>query len=103
MPARALARPMRLRVNRAAFRQDQSAMLKKAKGRTVLVLTGRKEADEKYVLDKRYFDELVEKLRASIETLEISLDQKLFRQILMTAETLDLDRLHSFEEAFRED
>ena len=42
-----------------------------------------------------------------METLEIIKDQKLFGQILKASKTIDddirLGKLHSFEEAFRED
>ena len=106
MATTSLIRPEKVRVNRAAFRQNQSAMLKRAKGRRVLLVTSPKEADQKYVLDKRYFEELVGSLKGAMETLEIVTDQRLFQQMLAAAETLDRDlrhgKLHSFEQAFQE-
>ena len=51
--------------------------------------------------------ELRKKLESVIETLEITMDRKLFNQILATADTLEEDlrlgKLHSLEEAFGED
>ncbi len=104
MSSRALARPETIQVKRSEFRRNQKRLLKKAKGRTVVVVTSRGEGEEKCVLDRRYFEELLKKLAAAIETLEITTDRKLFQQLLRAAETLDddaqLGRLHSFEEAF---
>ncbi len=105
MTSRALLKPERVETNRSELRQKQSDILAKAKGRTVVVVTthGR---EEKYVLDKEYFDEILNKLRAALETLEITVDTKLFRRLLKAAETIDEDirlgKLHSFEEVFGE-
>ena len=48
----------------------------------------------------------VERMRSLIETLEITEDRKLFRQILQAAITLKDDvrvgKLHSFEEVFKD-
>jgi len=55
------------------------------------------------VIDKEYFDEVLGKLRAAVETLSITTDERLFAQIMAAAKTLDEDirlgRLRSFEEA----
>ena len=106
MSAIALTKPEKIAVRRSQFRRHQSAMLKKAKGRKVVVLTDRGGAAEKYVLDKRYFDELLAKFRSAVETLEITMDRRLFDRLLAARETLDQDirrgKLHSFEEAFEE-
>ncbi len=68
------------------------------------MLTTRGEGEEKCILDKRYFEELLKRLTAAVETLEITTDTKLFQQLLRAADTLDQDarlgRLHSLEEAF---
>lgn len=107
MTAKALARHEKIHVNRSQLRQHQSALLKKAKGRTVVVVTARDAEDEKCVVDRQYFRELTEKLEAAIETLEITTDTRLFSQILKAAATVDNDirlgRLRSFEEAFGQD
>jgi phosphotransferase system IIB component len=104
MSVMALTRPERKIVNRSELRQKQSATLRMARGNQVVVISANHEEDEKLLLDKKYFDEIMQKLRAVIETLEITSDQKLFKQILGVAETLEEDtrlgRLHSFEEAF---
>jgi len=106
MPARALFRPETVKVNRSQLRQQQSAVLKRARGKTVVVVTARGESEEKCVVDKQYFEEILEKLRTAMETLEITTDAKLFPQLLKAAETLDEDvrrnRLRSLEETFRE-
>jgi len=78
-----------------------------ARGNQVVVISATHEEDEKLLMDKKYFDDIVQKLRAVIETLDIMSDQKLFKQIVGVAATLEEDtrlgRLHSFEEAFGEE
>lgn len=104
MTARKLARPNRLTVKRTDLRQRQRSTLAKAKGRTVVVISAPAPEQEKLLVDKRYFDELVERMRSLAETLEITMDRKLFEQILRAAPRLEektrAGRLHSFEEAF---
>jgi hypothetical protein len=99
-----LALPERVKVNRSQLRQSQSKILRQAKGRTIIEIPGWTEEDGKYVVDKRYFDEVLRRLRATVETLEITADPKLFGQILRAARTIDDDarrgKLHSFDEAF---
>jgi hypothetical protein len=99
-----LALPEKVKVNRSQLRQSQSRILRQAKGRTIVEVPGWTEEDGKYVVDKRYFDDLLRKLRAAVETLEITADPKLFAQILRSARTIDQDahagKLHSFGEAF---
>jgi hypothetical protein len=99
-----LALPEKVKVNRSQLRQSQSKILRQAKGRTIIEVPGWTEGDGKYVVDKRYFDSLLSKLRATVETLEITADPKLFGQILRAAQTIDRDarrgKLHSFGEAF---
>jgi len=100
--------PQKVQVNRSQLRQKQSAVLGKAKGRTVVVVSDARAGGEvKYVLDRLYFEQLWKNLRAAVETLEITADRKLFDQILRAAETLQEDvrtgKLHFFEEAFRAD
>lgn len=79
-------------------------IFRQARGRRIVQVTGWSDEDEKYVVDKRYFDDLLKKFHATVETLEITADPKLFAQILRAAETIDQDmrlgKLHSFEEAF---
>jgi hypothetical protein len=99
--------PEKVKVNRSQLRQSQSKILRQAKGRTIIEIPGWTEEDGKYVVDKRYFDDLLRKFRATVETLEITADPKLFGQILRAAPTLDQDarsrKLHSFDEAFGEE
>jgi len=103
----ALTQPERKVVNRSELRQKQSATLRMARGNQVVVISATHEEDEKLLMDKKYFDDIVQKLRAVIETLNIMSDQKLFKQIVGVAATLEEDtrlgRLHSFEEAFGEE
>ena len=106
MPKPTLTRPDVIPVRRSQLRQNQSSLLRKVKGRTVLVIRGPGGEDEKYVLDKEYFQELLKRFSSLVETLEIMADRKLFNQILAAAGTLEEDlrrgRLHSVEEAFGE-
>jgi len=106
MSVKALTRPEEKIVNRSELRQKQRATLRMARGHQVVVISANDEEDEKLLLDKRYFDEIVKQLRAVIETLEIIGDQKLFNQILGVSESLEgntrLGKLHAFEEAFGE-
>jgi len=99
-----LAPPEKVKVNRSQLRQSQSKILRQAKGTTIVEVPGWTEEDGKYVVDKRYFDDLLRKFRATVETLEITADPKMFRQILRAAQTIDRDarggKLHSFDEAF---
>jgi len=101
-----IAHPETIKVNRSQLRQNQSKIFRRAQGRTVIQVTGWNEEDEKYLVDKRYFDDLLRKLRATVETLEITSDPKLFSEILRAADTIDdkarRGKLHSFAEAFRE-
>jgi hypothetical protein len=101
-----LSLPEKVKVNRSQLRQSQSKILRQAKGRTIVEVPGWTENDGKYVVDKRYFDELLRKLRATVETLEITADPRLFGQLLRAAQTIDHDaragKLHSFHEVFGE-
>ena len=109
MPVGASVRPEKITVKRSELRQNQSRLLGKAKGRTVLVIDGPSSGDEnkKYVLDKAYFDDLLQRYSSLLETLEITVDRTLFNQIMAVAGSLEEDlrqgRLHSFEEAFGEE
>jgi hypothetical protein len=77
-----------------------------AKGKNVVLVAARGKGQEKYILDKPYFDELVSARDAAMETLEILMDRKLYSRLLKTAETLEQDvrkgRLASFEQVFGE-
>jgi hypothetical protein len=107
MTVKALTRPEKKIVNRSELRQKQRATLRMARGNQVVVISANDQEDEKLLLDKQYFDEIVKQLRAVVETLEIIGDQKLFNQILGVSESLEentrLGKLHSFEEAFGEE
>jgi hypothetical protein len=107
MANRTLMRPHAIRVNRSDLRQKQRETLSQAKQNTVVVISASDPEDEKLLVDKKYFDELVQTMRSLAETLEIMADQKLFAQILSAASTLREDaqggKLHSFEEVFGND
>jgi hypothetical protein len=107
MTTLALTRPRLVVVNRTDLRQKQREILDRAKGSTVLVISATDQEEEKLVVDKAYFDELVQRLSSLIETLEITTDRRLFSQILRVASNLEEDtrlgKLHSFEEAFGEE
>lgn len=106
MTARALIRPETIQVNRSELRTQQSKFLQKASGNRIVLVVGRAE-EEKYVVDKKYLDEVIAKLRSAMETMNVMKDQRLFAQILKASETIDEDirlgKLHSFEEAFGEE
>jgi hypothetical protein len=107
MTALALTHPKTVRVNRTEFRENLRAMLDKAQDCTVVEISAPNNEDERLLLDRKYFDELVKSLKSLMETLEITTDRKLFEQIIRAASTLEddtrLGKLHSFEEAFGED
>jgi hypothetical protein len=96
-----------IEVNRSELRQNQSALLRRARGKRALLIKANDEEDEKVVLDKQYFDQIRRSLGAVVETLEIAMDRKLFNQILAAADTLDEDlrlgKLHSLEDVFAEE
>lgn len=106
MKAAGTLQPQTRKVNRSRLRQDQSHILRMAKGRTVVVVASRGNEEEKFILDKGYFEELTSGLKAAMETLEVTMDANLYRRLLRTAETLEADarqgKLHSLEEAFGE-
>jgi hypothetical protein len=96
-------------VKRTQLRQQQSAWLRRAIGRTVLVVDAANDSlDEKCVLDKRSFEELLLRMESLVESLEIMTDNRDFvKQILDAAPTLEEDlrrgKLHSLDEAFEDD
>jgi hypothetical protein len=102
-----LTHPHKVPVNRSELRQKQRETLDRAKDNTVLVIAATDKEEEKLILDKKYFEELVLRLRSLAETLEITMDRDLFARIMQTASTLEEDtrlgKLHSFEEAFGEE
>ena len=106
MSATALTKTEMIEVNRSELRQNQSALLRRVRGSRVLLIKANDEAEEKVVLDKKYFDQIRQQLEAVVETLEITMDRKLFNQILAAADTLDEDvrlgKLHSLDDAFAE-
>jgi len=99
--------PKTTEVNRSQLRQEQSSVLKKAVGENVVIVTATSEDDEKYIVDKRYFENILKQLRSAIETLEIAANTKLFNNLLSVADTIDEDlrlgRLYSFEEVVEDD
>ena len=107
MSATVLTNAEMIEVNRSELRQNQRALLRKARGRKVLLIKANDATEEKVVLDKQYFDQIRQELEAVVETLEIAMDRKLFNQILAAADTLEEDlrlgKLHSLEDAFAED
>lgn len=100
--------PQLIPVNRSTLRSKQREYLGRATGRKVLLVKAeRQDEEEKYVVDKRYFEDLVSRLESTIETLEIVLDRRLFNQILATADDLEEQmrqgKLRSFGEVFPEE
>ena len=71
----------------------------------MVVVNGTTGDAEKYIVDKKYFEELLKQWRSAVETLEIAADVRLFNNLIRTADTIDRDlrqgTLHTFEEAFK--
>jgi hypothetical protein len=107
MTALALTRLKTVRINRTELRDNLRAKLDQAQDCTIIEISAPNDEDERVLLDKKYFDKIMQQLRAVIETLDIMSDQKLFKQIVGVAQTLEEDtrlgRLHSFDEAFGEE
>ena len=107
MTVLSLTKPHWITVKRSELRQNQRATLKRAKGRTVVLISANDAEEEKLVIDKEYFNEVLGKLQAAVETLSITMDERLFGQIMTAAKTLEEDirlgKLRSFEEAFGEE
>jgi hypothetical protein len=103
----ALAEPKFKKVNRSELRQKQKATLRLVHGSEGLIIQSDDEESEKVVLDRKYFEQIQKHLQNVVETLEITMDQRLFKQILAAADTLEEDlrlgKLHSLEDAFAED
>lgn len=101
-----MRRPKMVRVNRTEFRAKQRELLNKAKGNTVVEITGDDDS-EKLVLDKKYFDELFRNLNAYIETLQVTMDKRLMAAIMSAASTLNDDvnkgKLLTMDEVFSEE
>jgi hypothetical protein len=105
MSISSLLQPRKIAVRRTELRNQQSKILGKAKGRRVVVVSGSSNEDEeKYVLGKTYFEDLLTQMESLSETVEIIADRRLFNQIMNATDTLDEDlrlgRLAGVEEAF---
>ena len=72
--------PKPIEVNRSELRQDQSSVLKKAVGKRVVVVSGTTDDAEKYMVDKRYFEELLKQWQSAVETLEIAADKAILME-----------------------
>lgn len=98
--------PAAYKVNRSKLRQDQSSILRKVKGNSIVAVGARGKGEEKYIVEKAYFERLVRERNAALETLAIAVDRKLFPRLLRITETIAGDarhgRLHSFEDVFGE-
>ena len=93
-----------IRVNRSELRQEQSSVLRKAVGQRIVVIGATPDDDEKYIVDRKYFDRLLDEWHSARETLEIATDVRLLNNLLSAADTIDEDlrrgRLKAFEDAF---
>jgi flagellar hook-associated protein FlgK len=107
MTALALTHPQRIQVNRTDLRDQQSKYLREATGYRIIEVVGRADGEDRCVVDKLYFEEVLSKLKSAIETINVMKDQRLFNQILNASRTIEEDtrlgKLHSLEEAFGED
>ena len=108
MGVSSLLKPEKIAVGRTELRNRQSNILGKAKGRKIVVVSGSSsEAEEKYVVGKTYFEDLLTQLASLSETMEILADRRLFNQIMSATDTLGEDlrlgRLAGIDEAFADD
>jgi PHD/YefM family antitoxin component YafN of YafNO toxin-antitoxin module len=69
------------KVSATDFRDDLKEHLKTVKDNTVLLIENRRQA-AKYVVDREYFDRLVEERESILATLEILADRKLTNRLL---------------------
>ena len=94
----------RIRVSASEFRDRFKHYAAKAKGGKVVLVENRRQGQDKYLVDKEWFDNFVREHESILATLEILRDRKLTERLLSLARTIDADvdagRLHSMEEVF---
>lgn len=69
MAKKTLMRSHCVRVNRSGLRQKQRETLNQAKQNTVVVVSARDPEDEKLLVDKKYFDELIRSKECNLPRL----------------------------------
>ncbi len=71
-----------------------------------LVLVENRRQQAKYLVDKKWLDQLVQERESLLATLEILADKKLTARLMSLAKTIDddidKDRLHSMDKVFAE-
>ena len=94
----------RIRVSASEFRDRFKHYASKAKGGKVVLVENRRRGQDKYLVDKEWFDSFVREHESTLATLEILRDRKLTERLLSLARTIDADveagRLHTMEEVF---
>ncbi len=91
------------RVSATEFRDHVKDYLKKAKGDNVVLVENRRR-EPKYIVDKEWFDDVMQSVKSTMATLEILADRELTERLLNVSTTVDADlragRLHTMEEVF---
>jgi len=94
----------RIRVSASEFRDRFKHYAEKAKGGNVVLVENRRQGQDKYLVDKEWFDSFVREHESILATLEILRDRDLTERLLGLARTIDADveagRLHTMEEVF---
>ncbi len=94
----------RIRVSASEFRDRFKHYAEKAKGGKVVLVENRRQGQDKYLVDKEWFDSFVREHESILATLEILRDRDLTERLLGLARTIDADveagRLHTMEEVF---
>jgi hypothetical protein len=79
--------------------------LRAAKNNKLVLIENRRQ-QAKYLVDKKWLDELVQERDSLLATLEILADKKLTARLTSLAKTIDQDvekdRLHTMDEVFAE-
>ena len=89
------------RVSATELRDHFREYLNKAKGGNVILVENRRQ-EPKYIVDKEWFDSLLQDAKSITATVEILADRNLTERLLHLSTTIDEDlragRLHTLEE-----
>src|SRR5579864_79984 len=91
------------KVSASKFRDHFRDYAEKARGDQIVLVENRR-LEPKYLVDKKWFDDLMRERESVLATLEILADGELTNRLLKLAETVDDDvragRFHTIEEVF---
>ena len=93
-------------ISATKLRGDFRRYAQEAKDKKVILIRNRRQ-DSKYLMDQKWFDQLMREHESLLATLDVLADPKLTQRLLRLSRTLDRDvragRLHSMEEVFGKD